>query len=286
VAVADVDGDGFPDVITAPGRNTRPDIKVFRGASQAGLQGTLLTTISAANTFGTSFLGGVNAAAGDVDGDGAADIIVAPDLGKATIKVFHNRRLETPAAPQFVHARTFNAFPELKNYNGGARLAVGNVVGGVLSAQEVIVGTGVGVAGKIRVYDVRGGSPVAAWTRSDPTRFSGGLYVAAGDVNGDGIDDVISGAGAGGSGWIRVYDHVGTLVHSFRPFLPAENQNAALRVALRDVDGDGCWEILTTQAQDGRSGNKVKTFDALTGDLVAQFVASHPDLASGGLTIG
>src|SRR5439155_1127735 len=45
VAVADIDRDGYPDIITAPGRSTRPDIKIFRGTPQAGLQGTLMATI-------------------------------------------------------------------------------------------------------------------------------------------------------------------------------------------------------------------------------------------------
>jgi hypothetical protein len=286
VAVADIDGDGFADIITAPGRSTRPDIKIFRGTPHGGLQGTLLATIPAASTFGNAFIGGVNLAVGDVDGDGAADIVLAPDQGQATIKVFHNRRLESPTGSLFVQTRSFDAFADLKNYSGGGRLAVGNLAGGPQSARELVVATGAGTAGKFRLFDLTGASPVRMWTRSDPTGFTGGLFVATGDVNGNGIDDIVTSTGPNGSGRIRVYNHGGSQLATFLPFAIAENQKAAVQVTLRDIDGDGRAELFATQGQDGQSGYKVKKFNPLTAELVDLFFATGPDFAGGGLSIG
>jgi hypothetical protein len=286
VAVGDIDGDGFADIITAPGRNTRPDIKIFRGTPLGGLQGTLLATIPAANTFGNSFVGGVNLAVGDVDGDGVADIVLAPDIGKATIKVFHNRRLESATGPLFVQTHSFNAFSDISGYNGGGRIAVGNLAGAPNSARELVVATGAGTAGKFRLYNLAGASPVKMWTKSDPTGFKGGLFVATGDVNGNGLDDIVTSYGPNGSGRIRVYNHGGTQLNTFLPFATSENQKAAVQVTLRDIDGDGRAELFAVQGQDGKSGYKVKKFNALTAELVDQFFATGPDFAGGGLSIG
>jgi hypothetical protein len=124
------------------------------------------------------------------------------------------------------------------------------------------------------------------WTKSDPGSFTGGLFVAAGDVNGDGLDDIVTSAGANGSGRIRVYNHVGTQLTTFLPFTAAENQNAAVQVTLRDTDDDGRCEIFAVQGQDGRSGYKVKKFNALSAALVDEFFATGPDFGGGGLSIG
>src|SRR5262245_61921937 len=67
--------------------------------------------------------------------------------------------------------------------------------------------------------DAGGGPYVTTWDRSGAGRgaflpyldFSvGGTHVAAGDVDGDGTDDVVTVPGRGGRGEIRVFDESGT----------------------------------------------------------------------------
>src|SRR5207253_2684824 len=73
VAIGDVTGDGTPDIITAPGPGGGPDIHVYDGQT-----GQIVRQFFA---FDPAFTGGAFVAAGDVNGDGAADIIVGADQG-------------------------------------------------------------------------------------------------------------------------------------------------------------------------------------------------------------
>jgi len=82
VAVGDVNGDGKLDIITAPGSGT-PQIKVF-----SGVDGSLIKDFLA---YDSSFKGGVNVTAGDVNGDAFSDIIVSPLSGKQPIKLFDSK---------------------------------------------------------------------------------------------------------------------------------------------------------------------------------------------------
>ncbi|MDX1946933.1 MAG: FG-GAP-like repeat-containing protein [Pirellulaceae bacterium] len=288
LTTADIDGDGLPDVITAPGRNTKPDIKVFTGTRIASLTSSTrhLTTITAANTFGTKFVNGVNVVAGDVDGDCMPEVIIVPDRGAATIKVYRNQVLANPAVPLNLSPRNLNAFSDIKKYQGGATLAVGNLDGDREHALELIVATGSGTPARIRTYSLTGATPVRLASFNDPSGFKQGLFVAAGDVDGDGKAEIVSATGSGGGSRIRVYRANGTQLFNFQAFATADVPNTAVHITMRDADDDGRADIFAIQGQDGRSGYKLKKFKALTGAQVDAFFATNPDFSGGGANLG
>ena len=109
VAAGDVNGDGIPDIITGAGPGAGPHVKVFSGATHSEL--------SSFFAYAPSFTGGVYVAAGDVTGDGHADIIT----GYGTIphvKVF--------SGATGAEINSFFAYPTA--FSGGVRVAAGDVI--------------------------------------------------------------------------------------------------------------------------------------------------------------
>lgn len=83
VAVADVDGDGKQEIITAAGPGGGPHIKIFKS------DGTLVSEFFA---YGTNFRGGVYIAAADMDDDGKAEIVTGPGAGGGPhVKIFNSK---------------------------------------------------------------------------------------------------------------------------------------------------------------------------------------------------
>ncbi|MEK6233928.1 MAG: hypothetical protein N2C14_04385, partial [Planctomycetales bacterium] len=72
--------------------------------------------------------------------------------------------------------------------------------------------------------------------------FNGGIFVAAGDVTGDGVDDIITSADRGAVSDIRVYNGTdGSLVRRIVPFA---NYLGGVRVAASDVNQDGFVDVI------------------------------------------
>jgi FG-GAP-like repeat len=85
VTLGDVDGDGTVDVITGAGPGG-PHVRVFSGVD--------LHELASFFAYDPAFQGGVRVAAGDVDGDGRADIITGAGPGGGPhVQVFSGRDL-------------------------------------------------------------------------------------------------------------------------------------------------------------------------------------------------
>ena len=80
VAAGDVNGDGLDEIITAPAKGTKSEIKVF------GYQGNIISQFFA---YEAEFFGGVKAAACDINNDGKKEIIAGPGAGGGPqVKIF------------------------------------------------------------------------------------------------------------------------------------------------------------------------------------------------------
>jgi hypothetical protein len=117
------------------------------------------------------------------------------------------------------------------------------------------VGSGAGGSAVAEVYDRTGAKrfEVAPFE----LRFTGGLTVATGDVNGDGVDDLVAGASTGGGPRVQVIDgKTQAVLADFFAF--EQTSRVGVFVATGDVDGDGVDEVIVGAGKDG--GPRVSVF--------------------------
>jgi hypothetical protein len=262
VALGDVNGDGVPDVITAPGPGGGPDIRVFDGNT-----GQLIDEFLAYNPF---FTGGVFVAAGDFNGDGKADIVTGPDQGGSSdVRVFN------AGTGQIL--REFLAYPS--NFVGGARVAVGDVNGDGIP--DIITGAGPTGGPNVKVFSGADSSVLQNFLAYGPL-FTGGVYVAAGDINGDGKADIITGAGPTGSPNVVVFSGAdGSVLDNFLAYSPFFQ--GGVRVGTLDFNGDGRTDILTGAGPTG--GPFVTVFSGVDLSILDGFFAYSQNF-HGGVLVG
>ncbi len=219
VASADVDGDGMVEIITAPMGDYAPLVRIF------DRNGTLEYEFMA---YSPNFRGGVNISAGDVDGDGVAEIITGAGNGGGP------------------HVRVFNSKGAVKdqfmayspNFRGGVNISAGDVDGDGVA--EIITGAGNGGGPHVRVFNSKGA--VKDQFMAYSPNFRGGVRVAVGNVNNNNLFEIVTSPQVGGGPHVRIFNKSGNLVSQF--FARDKNEQNGIDIAVGDVNGDGLEQII------------------------------------------
>lgn len=241
VAAGDVDGDSRDEIITGLKAGAPPWVEVTKL-----LQPGWVSTMAQFLAYDKSFIGGVNVAAVDTEGDGAEEIVTAPGPGGGP----HVRVFKTDAYGKPQPMSGFLAYAP--DNTSGISVAAADVNGD--GKEEIITTPGPGAAPQVKVF---ARMQDGAWKNvfsfmAYDAGFRGGMTVAGADVNADGRDEVVTGAGAGGGPHVQVFSlgRVGaTVVSSFMAFSP--EFRGGVTVGGGNVDGDRKDEVITAAGPGG-----------------------------------
>jgi Ca2+-binding RTX toxin-like protein len=193
VATGDTNGDGRDEIVTGPGSGV-PLVRIFDVAGDMTGTGFGTSLRREFTAFPATHVRGVTVAAGDVTGDGRADVVTGRAAGAPQVRVFDG--------VTGTRLANFQAFD--RTLNRGVHVAAGDVNGD--GRADILAGsiTGPPLA---RVFD--GGTLLQLGEFAPyPADFTGGVRVAAGDVNGDGRADLLASPGPGRAPELRRFDVV------------------------------------------------------------------------------
>jgi len=207
VAVGDLNSYGIPELIVAPGPGRAALVEVFSIIPLAN--GTFVPTrIASFNAFSPTFLGGVYVAAGDVNADGSNDIVVGAGAGwLPQVRVYDGASV-LAGSPTLIGS-PFNAYEN--TFRGGVTVAAADF--NKDGHADIVTGRASKGQPTVNVFNGVGFGLVKTFNAFSPS-FLGGLWVAAGDVNGDGTPDILVGAGPGWLPEVAVFSGTNVFTNS------------------------------------------------------------------------
>ena len=114
---------------------------------------------------------------------------------------------------------------------------------------DIITGTDQGGGARVRIFNGLDNTVIADFVAIEDPNFRGGVRVAMGDVNGDGVPDLVASAGYGGGPRVAVFDGRALLggvpVHLVPDFFAFESTlRNGVYIATGDLDGDHRADII------------------------------------------
>ena len=256
VALGDVTGDGYPDIVVASGDSgTAGTIQVYDGLSR-----DLIASYTPLGSFG----GGLDVAVGDVDNSGHDDIVVGVYQGGWPLVTVLDGATGT-IVDQFLAYST--------SFGGGVRVAAGDISNAGYA--DVVVAPGAGQHSlPVEVYS--GQSIVTGTTHPQvlasaptPSSYTGAVSVAVGYITSTSYADIVVGTQSSGE---KIQLYSGAALSPTSPPTPlftqnawAKTDNSGVKVALvPDASGNGLHDPPVT------NGTGSKTARYLNSDLTAE----------------
>lgn len=193
VAVADVNGDGLDEIVTVPAKSSA-QIRVWRYDSAT----KKFKQVAQAFAYDRASRQGFTVAAGDLDLDGRAEIVVSARANARSVSI-----LVLDANNTLRVIRRFNPYPV--QFTTGLTITVGDVFG-TGRASIVTVG-GPSYYADIKVFDIKGKLLKQFLPQSKAIR--NGLTLTTLDVNKDGRAEIITAPYRSGDPAVRVFRYNG-----------------------------------------------------------------------------
>jgi hypothetical protein len=259
-AVGDVDGDGVADIVVGGAPSV---VKGYQrdGSPISGLE------FSAYETPRRASPGGVNLSAADFDGDGRDEIITGDASDSSVVRVFSFGGASV--ADTGVYVEPF------KDLGEGVNVA-GADVDGDGSPELIVLQANSDVVPEVKIYKVNTAAGAGRWTSDLAVRFracdtAAATSLSAGDVDGDGVADIIVLCSGKRGSVVREFKGNGSLIASFVPAAPAVGS-----LAVGDTNFDGFAEIIAGDSVTGVniSFRILDSHGSIT-DTIAAFTKSY-----------
>lgn len=160
-------------------------------------------------------------------------------------------------------------FSPFNDFAGGIRVAFGDFDGD--RNDELVVAAGPGAGPHVIIYKMSsGGIPgdVVDSFFAYGAGFRGGVFIAAGDIDGDGRDELITAPDAGGGPHVRIFSDVDrdgfVSDNAIDNVFPYGGFSGGVRLAVGDIDNDGREDLITAPGPGG--GPEITVFRDIDGD--------------------
>jgi hypothetical protein len=241
ITTGDINGDGIEEIIVGAGRGEKPLVRIF---SQ---EGVLIREFLA---YAEHFTRGITVTVGDINSDGIDEIVTSPNQGGGPhIRIFSS---------EGVLYDEFFAFDA--SDRGGVMTALGDLDND--NTLEFIVASGYDSYDEIKIFN-HSLELIGVFKPFGDTKIDG-ISVSAGDVNGDGKDEILVAPAIGLTPMVHVFDHLGKELYAFDAYPKSFKGGVDMEVA--DLNNDNSTEIITGPGMTG--GPHVRIFDGAGGPKI------------------
>jgi len=215
--------------------------------------------------------GGVRVTSADFNGDGIADLVAGTGPGSITrVVVFDGTTGNS----------IFSIQPFEDRFVGGVFVAAGDITGDGIP--DLVISPDESGGPRVSIFSGAGFGRIADFFGIDDPDFRGGARAAVGDVNGDGVGDVVVSAGFGGGPRIAVFDGAELTLGRETRLMPdyfhfEETLRNGAYVAVGDINGDGYADLIGGGGPGGGprvfalSGKDLLTLSPTQSEVVANF---------------
>lgn len=220
-------------VLTVPASAGGPQVRAF--------------TVSPVDFFAynKAWKGGLSIASGKFGSSGAYRIVTVPLTGSPEVKVWDQEgNLIT----------SFYAYAP--NFSGGVNIALGDVNGD--GALEIVTTPASKGGAHVRVFDWNG-TVVGQFFADIKSTKGVGMSVSAADIDSDGKDEIILGAGAGLEPYVKVYNGKGEKQFQWLAFARSQTQGLSIAALSANHSQDRLPKIIASLSRGARP--EVRVFD-------------------------